>query len=179
MDLLRTLAHQLQQLQQQAEQIDLQRSPGKPQNWFDSSLFSCRSAELCDYVQEAQRNLSHLQQASLSDAARLRLVQRLSGQTAALTQAFRNVDTRRKSTHRAGQLRSVVQHISASSQELYQQLSDIQQFERRLLDMISVSSRDNSPQAVQRTLALHARLGRCRKALSEVEQQIQQLERRN
>jgi primosomal replication protein N'' len=179
MDLLTTLAHQLQQLRQHAEKIDLKRARGKPQNWFDSTLFSCRSPELTDYVLEAQRNLTHLQQHSLSDGARLRLVQRLSEQTAALTQAFRNVDVRQKNTAKSAKLKAVVEKINASGQQLYQQLSETQEFERRLLDMITLASRDNSGHAVQRTLALHARLGRCRQALSEIERQIQDLERRN
>ena len=42
MDLLGTLKYQLQQLRAQAETIDLQPGTGKPQNWFDSALFSCR-----------------------------------------------------------------------------------------------------------------------------------------
>ncbi|HEX5791638.1 MAG TPA: primosomal replication protein PriC, partial [Rheinheimera sp.] len=73
----------------------------------------------------------------------------------------------------------VVQQISTSSQQLYQQLSDIQEFERRLLDMINLASRDSSADAVQRTLALHARLGRCRRALSDIERKIVDLEQRN
>jgi primosomal replication protein N'' len=179
MDLLGTLAHQLQQLLQKAEQIDLQQGRGKPQNWFDSSNFSCRSPQLADYVLEAQRNLQHLKTSGLSAAARQRLVQRLSEQTTALTQAFRNVDVRRKPAARSNKAKAVVQQISASSQHLYQQLSDTQEFERRLLDMITLAGRDNSAEAVQRSLALHARLGRCRKALSDIERQIQDLEQRN
>lgn len=179
MDLLHTLSHQLAQLQQRAEHIDLQQVAGKPQNWFDSALFSCRSPDLTDYVKEAQRNLQHLQHNSMSQAAKMRLVQRLSEQTAALTQAFRNVDVRRKRSHKASKVTAVVQQISSNSQQLYQRLSDIQEFERRLIDMINLASREQSDAAVQRTLALHARLGRCRKALSEVEQQIVELERRN
>jgi primosomal replication protein N'' len=179
MDLLSTLSKQLQQLKQDAEQIDLHPAFGKPQNWFDTALFSCRSASLTDYVVEAQRNLQHLQQNSLSDAARLRLVQHLSEQTTAITRAFRNVEVRRKSGSRTQKIKAVVAKIGASSQQLYQQLSEIQEFERRLLDMIALAKRDNSEQAIQRTLALHARLGRCRQALSDIERQIQDLERRN
>ncbi|MDR6981468.1 primosomal replication protein N'' [Rheinheimera pacifica] len=179
MDLLATLTHQLQQLRQQAENIDQQQVAGRPQNWFDSALFSCRSPHLTDYVGEAQRNLRHVQDSGISAMAKQRLVQRLSEQTAALTQAFRNVDVRRKTNSRGGKLKAVVQQISASSQQLYQQLSDTQEFERRLQDMISLANRENSAEAIQRTLALHARLGRCRKALSDIERQIQDLERRN
>ncbi|MBZ9612812.1 primosomal replication protein PriC [Rheinheimera maricola] len=178
MDLLGTLSHQLQQLRKQAESIDLQQVSGKPQNWFDSALFSCRSADLSDYIGEAQRNLQHLRDERLSLPAKQRLVQRLSEQTSALTQAFRNVDTRRKPSAKA-RTKAAVQQITSSSQQLYQQLSEVQQFERRLQDMISLANRENSAEAVSRTLALHARLGRCRKALFDIEQQIQQLEQRN
>ncbi|MEH8018073.1 primosomal replication protein [Rheinheimera muenzenbergensis] len=178
MDLLATLKHQLQQLRQQAEQLDAKPNAGKPQNWFDSSLFSCRSPHLADYVADAQRNLRHLSDNTLSNASRQRLVQRLSEQTSALTRAFRNVDTRRTPGAKVTKAKAVLQQVSASSQQLYQQLSDTQQFERRLLDMIALANRDNAPDAVPRTLALHARLGRCRKALSEIERQIQDLERR-
>lgn len=179
MDLLKTLAEQLKTLQQQAQQIDASNSAGKPQNWFDSTLFSCRSIALADYVAEAQRNLLALRQAQHSEAGRLRLVQHLSAQTSALTQAFRNVDIRQKNYRKGQKVKAALSRINASSQQLYQQLSDIQEFERRLLDMIHLAQRDTSPDAVQRALALHARLGRCRKALSETERQIQDLERRS
>lgn len=178
MDLLATLKHQLQQLRQQAEQLDAKPMAGKPQNWFDSGLFNCRSPHLADYVADAQRNLRHLSDTKLTDATRQRLVQRLSEQTSALTQAFRNVDTRKTPGAKAAYAKAVLQQVNTSSQQLYQQLSDTQEFERRLQDMITLANRDNSPEAVQRALALHARLGRCRKALFDIEQQIQDLERR-
>lgn len=179
MDLIATLQQQLQQLKQQASDIDAQPTSGKLQNWFDTNVFSCRSSELSDYVKEAQRNLQHVKQPHLSDVARLRAVQHLAEQVSALTRAFRNVDVRRKIRSSKSSVKAVVQQVSASSQQLYQQLSDIQEFERRLQDMITLASRDSTDSGVQRTLALHARLGRCRQALSDIERQIQNLERRN
>jgi primosomal replication protein N'' len=179
MQLTDVLQQQLSQLRQQAEAADLKRPYGKPQNWFDSELFSCRSANLADYVAEAQRNLKHLtDKTSLSLIAQQRLVQRLSEQTSALTQAFRNIGLHQQRFKRPT-VKKVVEQISLSSQQLYQKLSEYQGFERRLLDMISLASRDSSPEQIQRSLALHQRLGRCRKAISAVEQQIQQLERQN
>ena len=122
--------------------------------------------------------MRRLSEAKLTDTTRQRLVQRLSEQTSALTQAFRNVDTRKTPGAKSAYAKAVLQQVNTSSQQLYQQLSDIQEFERRLQDMIALANRDNSPEAVQRTLALHARLGRCRKALFDIEKQIQDLERR-
>lgn len=179
MELLKTLQQQLQQLHSQAVKLDKKASNAKPQNWFDTGLFSCRSSQLTDYVAEALRNLHHLETASLSPLLQNQLVQRLADQTAALVQAFRNSNTRNSAPVRASNVKTLVQHVTASSQQLYQQLSDTQHFERRLLDMITVAKQDNSAEAVQRTLALHARLGRCRKALSDIERQIQELERRD
>ncbi|CAM3713731.1 primosomal replication protein PriC [Rheinheimera salexigens] len=179
MQLTEVLNQQLIKLRQQAEAADLKRPYGKPQHWFDSDLFSCRSANLADYVAEAQRNLKHLtEKTSLSLIAQQRLVQRLSEQTTALTQAFRNLGLHQQSFKRRA-AKKVVEQITQSSQQLYQQLSEYQGFERRLLDMISIESRGSSPEQIQRSLALHQRLGRCRKAISEVEQQIQQFERQN
>lgn len=171
------LKAQLQQLLSWAQQLDIKKKPGKPQHWFDSSLFSCHSPDLADYVLESLRHLEHLQQQGeqLSSAARQRLTERLNAQINALTLAFRNRDSRHLAAVNL-RTKAVVQQLAANSQQLYQQLSEYQQFENRLLDMVRLAERDTSSDATHKTLALHARLGRCRKAINEVEQAIQQLE---
>lgn len=170
----------LQQLLDWAKQLDSKKKPGKPQHWFDSALFSCHSPDLADYVFDSLRHLEHLQQQAdtLSSAAKQRLIERLNQQVAALTLAFRNKDVRQLS-FTPQRTKAVVQHLAANSQQLYQQLSEYQQFENRLLDMIRLAERDTSAEATNKTLALHARLGRCRKAIHEVELAIQQLEAGN
>ncbi|WP_449359889.1 primosomal replication protein PriC, partial [Alishewanella longhuensis] len=50
----------LQQLLEWAQQLDRKKKPGKPQHWFDSSLFSCHSPDLADYVLDSLRHLDHL-----------------------------------------------------------------------------------------------------------------------
>lgn len=92
--------------------------------------------------------------------------------------AFRNREVRQHAPS-LPRTKAVVQQLAASSQQLYQQLSEYQQFESRLLDMVRLAERDSSKEATNKTLALHARLGRCRKAINEVEQAIQQLESGN
>lgn len=170
----------LQQLLEWAQQLDRKKKPGKPQHWFDSSLFSCHSPDLADYVLDSLRYLDHLQRQGdkLSTAARQRLIERLNEQVAALTLAFRNREVRQHAPS-LPRTKAVVQQLAASSQQLYQQLSEYQQFESRLLDMVRLAERDSSKEATNKTLALHARLGRCRKAINEVEQAIQQLESGN
>lgn len=176
---LQRLEQQLQQLWHQASELDRQLQPGKPQHWFDSSLFSVHSPYLADYVAQSQRHLAHLraQGSQLSAAAQQRLTERLQQQINALLRAFVNSSTRQKHSGRPQQrTKAVVQQLSASSQQLYQQLSEYQQFESRLKDMLQLAERDQTAEGTARRLALHARLGRCRRAIDEVEQQIQRLE---
>ena len=75
---------------------------------------------------------------------------------------------------RAGQL---LAELGGTHQALYQKLSETHVFERRLLDMLELEQRQlsggSSDTSADRVLAIHARLGRCRKALSELEVEIQ------
>lgn len=174
---VRQLDAHLQKLLIWAQQLDQQKRLGKPQHWFDSALFSSHSPYLADYVAESLRHLTHLQlhYAGLSAAALQRLTLRINEQVAALTQAFRNREIRQPVSQLA-RTKAVVKQISENSQQLYQQLSEYQQFEQRLLDMVQLAQHAKGGDATQRVLALHARLGRCRRAIDDVEQRIQRLE---
>lgn len=182
MNALQLLASQLNELYQRATVIDSQRQPGKPQDWFESGLFSCHSPDLTDYVADAKRNLQRLSnnQPVLSDASKQRLAEHLAAQVNALTRAFSNQQTRSKfqrnvTFSRQSPAKPATPQVSSTS--LYQQLTEYQQFERRLLDMIEQTGRYGGDGNASRLLALHARLGRCRKAISDVEQTILQHER--
>jgi primosomal replication protein N'' len=181
MNTLQLLSSQLSELYQRASVIDSQRLPGKPQDWFESGLFSCHSPDLADYVADARRNLKRLsdEQPPLSAASKQRLAEHLAAQVAALTRAFSNLGTRNKFQRAVKISREQPAKPTAAkpaTANLYQQLTDFQQFERRLLDMIEQAERYASDNA-SRVLALYARLGRCRKAITEVEQAILQHER--
>ncbi|WP_445428696.1 primosomal replication protein PriC [Alishewanella sp. HL-SH05] len=176
---LRHLQAQLQQLLSWAQQLDRQRKPGKPVHWFDSALFSCHSPDLADYVQDSVRNLNRLQQQAdhLSTIAKQRITERLNEQISALTQAFRLNQVRQQHQHvAASRSKAAVQQLAVTGQQLYQQLSEYQQYESRLLDMVRQAERESDAEATNRTLTLHGRLGRCRKAIYEVELAIQKLE---
>ena len=77
MSALQLLAGQLNELYQRASAIDAKRQPGKPQDWFESGLFSCHSPDLADYVADAMRNLKRLSdnQSTLSPASQQRLAE--------------------------------------------------------------------------------------------------------
>lgn len=185
MSALQVLAQQLHELQQRASAIDAKRQPGKPQDWFESGLFSCHSPDLADYVADACRNLQRLSdnQNTLSAASQQRLAEHLAAQVNALTRAFSNQQTRSKFQRAIGFNKSGSKQTekpatqTSSTVSLYQQLTEFQQFERRLMDMIEQAERYRGDDNANRILALHARLGRCRRAISEVEHAILQHER--
>jgi len=192
------LERQLLQLASQASQIDQQAPAWQRRDWFDSDLFQCHSPQLLDYVQETMTLLQRLQQPLRSSGELLiiqqqnqqRLAERLSAQMQALGRAFACLDVRQREKgkrrqaktaantptpqrQRAGQL---LAELGGSHQALYQKLSETHEFERRLLDLIHEAAREQLDPA--RQLALHARLGRCRKAISQLEAEIQWLEQK-
>lgn len=180
---LKQLTVLLEELRLQAAEIDKTPAPGKPQDWFDSTLFSCHSPQLTDYVNEAIRHLTHLTQHEqrLSEAAKQNLAQRIYAQVDALTRAFSCYPVRKKHLEKRPQKpQTMLKKLHQSSgQQLYQKLSEYQEFERRLRDMIEQEQRHPSIDGAQRSLALHARLGRCHKAIYDVEQEILVIEKRD
>jgi len=193
------LEQQLLKLASQASQIDQQAPAWQRRDWFDSELFQCHSPQLLDYVQEAMQLLQRLQQPVRGTGELLiiqqqnqqRLAEKLSAQMQALSRAFACLDVRQREKtkwrpaktaaqaattpqrHHAGQL---LAELGGSHQALYQKLSETHEFERRLLDLITLAAREQQDPA--RQLALHARLGRCRKAISQLEAEIQWLEQK-
>jgi primosomal replication protein N'' len=193
------LEKQLLKLASQASQIDQQAPAWQRRDWFDSELFQCHSPQLLDYVQEAMQLLQRLQQ-PIRGAGELliiqqqnqqRLAEKLSAQMQALGRAFGSLEVRQREKGKwrkakpaaaapttaqrqaAGQL---LAELGGSHQALYQKLSETHEFERRLLDLINAAAREQQDPA--RQLALHGRLGRCRKAISQLEAEIQWLEQK-
>ena len=193
------LEQQLLTLASQASQIDQQAPAWQRRDWFDSDLFQCHSPQLLDYVQEAMQLLQRLQLPLRSSGELLiiqqqnqqRMAEKLSAQMQALGRAFGSLEVRQREKgkwrkpkttavtptapqrQRAGQL---LAELGGSHQALYQKLSETHEFERRLLDLINAAAREQQDPA--RQLALHARLGRCRKAISQLEAEIQWLEQK-
>ena len=192
------LEQQLLQLASQASQIDQQAPAWQRRDWFDSELFQCHSPQLLDYVQEAMQLLQRLQQLPRGSAELLiiqqqnqqRLAEKLSAQMQALGRAFSCLDVRQREKGKKRPVKSTAQtpspqrqraghllsELGGSHQALYQKLSETHEFERRLLDLIHQAAREQLDPA--RQLALHARLGRCRKAISQLEAEIQWLEQK-
>lgn len=198
-DQLVALEQQLLKLAKQASRIDEAAPAWQRRDWFDSDLFKCHSPHLLDYVQEAMQLLKRLQsplQGSgdyflIQQQNQQRIAVKLAAQLQALGRAFACLDIRKRENgkwrpakaaktettapqrHKAGQL---LAELGGTHQALYQKLSETHEFERRLLQMIHESAEQQ--QAAEIQLALHARLGRCRKAISQLEAEIQWLEQK-
>ncbi|WP_068547860.1 primosomal replication protein PriC [Thalassotalea crassostreae] len=172
---------------------------------FDEKLFPIASSSYNVYVSYTQKRLAHLQKLLNSNKAEVAnmMFQGLEEQVMALINAIKSNDNRHhdgdyrldrrnrlnklKDKHKqpSAAHRKAATKIILPSQQLYQKLSEYHGFERRLLDMVQEkqdnlnrckADSQNSKDIQQQLLALHQRLGRCRKAISEVEKQIEDSE---
>ncbi len=190
----RTLLQQLQQLESA-----LQASAIDDENWFNrsdvfvSSAFHTQSNELSDYISEIQENISKLTKLNETEYVEY-LADRVTQQFACLKSLLNSVtvqskDKKYKQIHRAKkqQAKQFANKVTQSSQTLYAELSQLQEYERRLLDMVAEKQQrlnqyqgaNLKQQYQQDVLICQQRLGRCRQALSKVEEQIQKLDERN
>lgn len=188
------LQQQIEQLAQHAHQFDKAK-------WFDKnryiqaqpslfahSVFATKSLKLCDYVDEIKDAFARLPSPDKRHAYAFAL-EKLSTQIEAVIKVLKSTPVWAKENKytkpkKAKVYKQAVKKIMQSSHELYQELSQNHEFERRLQEMIDIRKQQlasaNSTQASkinQEILALHARLGRCRKAITATEDKIQQVEK--
>jgi len=164
---------------------------------FSPSLFSTDSDCFRPYINELEvkvKSLSRLIKAGrleLSALALTKVEQQIQALFIALNanktmhaEAKIRLDAKITSI-KARQYKSAVQSVIQSSQELHQKLSQHHEFERRLLNMLtekelelSKCNNNKRQETSQEVLALHQRLGRCRKAISLIERDIEFTEKR-
>ncbi|MCF6436257.1 primosomal replication protein PriC [Pseudoalteromonas sp. MMG022] len=188
------LHQQLARLSEQAQQFDnakwfdknryIQAQP----SLFDRTVFATKSLLLCDYVDEIKAQVKHLPPMEKRHAYSF-AVQRIATQIEAIIKVLKSTpvwakENKASFSKKHKVYRKAVQKIMQSSHELYQELSQNHEFERRLQEMIEIrrekldkASNAEAQKINQEILALHARLGRCRKAISETEAKIQQVEK--
>lgn len=182
-------------------------------NLFSQHLFTTESDKFFLYVEEVKKRLSEFSRlynlsadnANKTEFAKSSLLQ-IEQQISALMNAIQankamhqaaqaSFDARKKvriKSAQANQLaqsdkyKKIVKSVVLSSHQLYQQLTEHHEFERRLMDMITereqqrVRSKSATANKLsQEVLALHQRLGRCRKAISSIERNIELAERKN
>ncbi|WP_017216241.1 primosomal replication protein [Pseudoalteromonas sp. NJ631] len=188
------LEQQVSRLKQQAAQFDsakwfdknryMQAQP----SLFDARVFRTKSLKLSDYVEEIAEALSHLPPSEQRHAFTF-AIERIGSQMEAVLKVLKSTpvwakENKLNTPKKAKVYKKAVQKIMQSSHELYQELSQNHEFERRLQEMIDLRrlqmDKADPTQAAKlnaEILALHARLGRCRKAISATEQKIQEVEK--
>jgi len=183
-------------------------------NLFSQHLFTTQSDKISVYVEEVRNKLNDFSRlyslstgnsnkAEFAKSALLQIEQQISALMNAIqankpmhqaAEASFNArkKIRIKSTH-AAQLKQTKEYnkmaksVLLSSHQLYQQLAEHHEFERRLMDMITereqqrirAKTGSSNDKLSQEVLALHQRLGRCRKALSSIERNIESAEKSN
>jgi primosomal replication protein N'' len=173
-------------------------------NLFSSTLFASKSDQFCPYILEINRRISEfsrLVSANKIDLSKVLLIQ-IEQQISSISNALhsngimhqaaklsfetnskvRNKKAKEKNTNK---YKSLAKNIVQTSHQLYQKLAEHHEFERRLMVMIQeretsrLQCRSNENEKLSsEVLALHQRLGRCRRAISSIEHEIEQKEKR-
>ncbi|WP_440053683.1 primosomal replication protein [Pseudoalteromonas sp. T1lg65] len=191
---LSRLQQQITRIKQHAKEFDnakwfdknryMQNQP----SLFDLNVFRTKSLKLIDYVEEIEQEIKHLPDQSKRHAYAF-AVDRIGRQIEAIIRVLKSTPVWAKEnkftpSKKPKAYQKAVKKIMQSSHELYQELSQNHEFERRLQEMIDLrkmqldaAQADHATKINAEILALHARLGRCRKAISATEQKIQDLEK--
>lgn len=180
---------------------------------FSPHLFSTQSDKISLYVDEVKTKLSEFSRLSASSntsETKAELAQSSLEHIEQQISSIYNALQANQSMHQAAQTsfdikkrvrinsakkyqqaqkqkyNKMAEAVLLSSHQLYEQLNEHHEFERRLLEMItdreqqrSRSRRANIDQISQEILTLHQRLGRCRKAISTIERNIEVSEQKN
>jgi len=206
----------VEQLAMQSAQVDQLNANHKSHhliennNLFSRQLFSTESDLFTPYVNEVNKrlnNFSRLQKLSNENLNKMEFaktsLQQIEQQILAITNAIqanqamhkaaqvsfdarKKVRIRRAKATTSNKYDKIAKTIMLSSHQLYQQLTEHHEFERRLMAMINEREQQrqksrgmNTAQLSQEVLALHQRLGRCRKAISAIERNIENAEKKN
>lgn len=156
---------------------------------FNNRLFASKSLKLTDYVDEISAALKSLPPLEHRHAYQFAIT-KIGEQIEAVIKVLKSTPVWAKEnvakSKKQQVYRQAVAKIMQSSHELYQELSQNHEFERRLLEMLQERERtlaEASNQDAQRLqkeiFALHMRLGRCRKAIAVVEDKIVQVEKQS
>lgn len=192
--------HQIEQLRAKLAELtaQLQHQKLMQQNWFsasdvfNSSSFYTKSEELDDYLTEIQNNITRLESVTEQSHAEY-LTERIAAQfscfknftnSSYLSTKYSNQN--KKHFSKVNRVKQMAARVTQSAQTLYQELSKLQEYERRLLDMVAEkqaqlqhANASNRSELQNAVLLTQQRLGRCRQALSGVEEQIQALDKQS
>ena len=173
-------------------------------NLFSPTLFFSQSDRYLPYVEEIERRLAEFtrlvatNKIELSTALLTHLEQQISAISNALQanstihqaakisfDANKKIRIKKAKAKQVNTYRELAKKLVLSSHQLYQKLTEHHEFERRLMDMLSEKERQRleskkheSEKLSVEVLTLHQRLGRCRKAISAIQREIELAEKR-
>jgi len=173
-------------------------------NLFSATLFVSQSDRYLPYVEEIERRLTEFTRLVAANKIELSkvLLQRLEQQISAISNALqanstmhqaaklsfdanKKVRIKKAKAKQINKYQDLARKLVLSSHQLYQKLTEHHVFEKRLMDMLMEKERqrlqckkhENEKLSVE-VLTLHQRLGRCRKAISTIERDIELAEKR-
>lgn len=161
---------------------------------FSVDLFSTHSDLFMDYILEIDNKIRQFERLAKNNSEEVSKyqVELIEKQISSLYNAFQaNHNLHNEAQYRFNAIarqkhKKAVKAIIKPSKNLYQSLAEHHEFERRLLQMIFDKEQEykqlkshNANKASQELLILHQRLGRCRKAISNIESDIIKLEANN
>ena len=173
-------------------------------NLFSPSLFFTQSDRYLPYVEEIERKLAEFTRLVASNKITLSkaLLEQLEQQISAISNALqanstihqaaklsfdanKKIRVKKAKAKQVSKYRDLAKTLVLNSHQLYQKLTEHHEFERRLMDMLMVKERQRveckkheSEKLSFEVLTLHQRLGRCRKAISTIERDIELAEKR-
>jgi len=172
-------------------------------NLFSPSLFSSQSDRYLPYVDEIENRLAEFTRLVSSNKIELSkvLLEHLAQQISAISNAIRanstihqaaklsfdankKVKIKKYKAKQVNKYKDLAKQLVLNSHQLYQKLTEHHVFEQRLMDMLSEKERqrlkckkNESEKLSIEVLTLHQRLGRCRKAISTIERDIELAEK--
>jgi primosomal replication protein N'' len=198
----------LNQLATKAKQIDKKNATEKVHrliennNLFSPELFVSQSDRFSPYIKEIQQKLPEFTRLVTAGKIELStlLLHKIEQQVAAISNALHanaalhqaaklsfdaHSKVKIKKNKAQNKYKDIAKKILLTSQQLYQKLSEHHEFERRLMEMLAerelqrvkCKASANAKLSAE-VLALHQRLGRCRKAISAIERDIELAEKR-
>jgi primosomal replication protein N'' len=173
-------------------------------NLFSPSLFFTQSDRYLPYVEEIERKLAEFTRLVASNKITLSkaLLEQLEQQISAISNALqanstihqaaklsfdanKKIRVKKAKAKQVSKYRDLAKTLVLNSHQLYQKLTEHHEFERRLMDMLMEKERQRleckkheSEKLSFEVLTLHQRLGRCRKAISTIEREIELAEKR-
>lgn len=176
---------------------EVKQSKLTQQNWFrssdifNSSSFHTQSDEVIDYLKELKNNINRLATVKEQSHADY-LSEKITNQFNCFKNLLNSSKLNSKyAAHRGKHIKleqrvkKIAQQATQTSQSLYEELSQLHEYERRLLDMVADKqtmlnqySGSEKSHLQQQVLLTQQRLGRCRQAITGVEDKIQKLDSR-